>query len=139
MAKELRKTTTSIDKLYAVNQKLEVSEQSLKGSNTQLEIEIAKHKKTEGVLRESEKMNHSLLEGSPVCSKIIDLDSKLRYMSAAGQKRLKIPDINALYGQSYPPEFYPESTRGPLISHLKQALAGKTSPTTSIPGNVKSL
>ena len=127
MAKELRKTTTSVDILNAVNHKLEVSEQQLKGSNQQLEIEIAKHEKTEEVLRESENMNHSLLEGSPVCSEIIDLNSKLRYMSAAGQKRLKIRDINALYGQTYPPEFYPESIRGPLISNLKQALAGKTS------------
>ena len=35
--------------------------------------------------------NRALLEGSPVCNKIIDLDSRLVYMSNAGVKMLKIP------------------------------------------------
>ncbi len=89
--------------------------------------DITERKKAEEALRESEMMNRSLLEGSPVCNKIIDLDFKLRYMSAAGLKQLKIPDIKPYYGQTYPPEFYPESMRAPLIKNLKQAMAGKIS------------
>jgi len=72
-------------------------------------------------------MNRSLLEGSPVCNKIIDLDCKLRYMSAAGLRQLKIPDIKPYYGQTYPPDFYPESMRAPLVKGLKLAMAGKIS------------
>ena len=39
-----------------------------------------------------------MLEDSPVCNKIIDLESRLLYMSNAGVKTLKIPDIEAYYG-----------------------------------------
>ncbi len=89
--------------------------------------DITERKRAEEALRESEMMNRSLLEGSPVCNKIIDLDFKLQYMSAAGLKQLKIPDIKPYYGQTYPPKFYPEPMRAPLIKNLKLAMAGKIS------------
>ena len=88
--------------------------------------DITERKRAEEALRESETMNRSLLDGSPVCNKIIDLDSKLRYMSAAGVKQLKIPDVEPYYGQTYPPEFCPESMRAPLVKNLNLAKAGKT-------------
>jgi PAS domain S-box-containing protein len=101
--------------------------------------DITERKKAEEALRESETMNRSLLEGSPVCNKIIDLDFKLRYMSAAGLKQLKIPDIKPYYGQTYPPKFYPESMRAPLIKNLKLAMAGEITtveaPVHDIEGN----
>ncbi|MHC4221421.1 MAG: PAS domain-containing sensor histidine kinase, partial [Planctomycetota bacterium] len=90
-------------------------------------FDITDHKEAEQALLESEIMNRSLLEGSPVCNKVIDMDFKLQYMSSAGQRHLKIPDIKPYYGQTYPPEFYPESMRAPLIKHLKVAMAGDIS------------
>ena len=89
--------------------------------------EVTARKRAVEALRESEMMTRSLLEGSPVCNKIIDLDFKLRYMSAAGVKQLKIPDIKPYYGQTYPPPFYPESMRAPLIKNLRLAMAGQVS------------
>ena len=89
--------------------------------------DITEREQTTRALRESEMMNRSLLEGSPVCTKIIDLDSKLQYMSAAGLKQLKIPDITPYLGQPYPPEFYPESTRASLAKGLELAKAGEIS------------
>jgi len=89
--------------------------------------DITQREITAESLRESEATNRSLLEGSPVCNKIIDLDFKLRYMSSAGVRDLKIPDIQPYYGQTYPPEFYPESMRTPLVEALKLAMAGLTS------------
>ncbi|MEE8460036.1 MAG: PAS domain-containing protein [Phycisphaerales bacterium] len=83
-------------------------------------------KRAEAELRESETRSRALLEGSPVCNKIIDLDSRLQYMSAAGHKKLKIADITTLYGCPYPPEFYPEPMRAPLVEHLERAKAGET-------------
>ena len=81
----------------------------------------------EAQLRESEMTNRALLEGSPVCNKIIDLDSRLVYMSAAGVKMLKIPDVRTHYGSVYPPDFYDEPLRAPLTEHLERAKAGETS------------
>lgn len=88
--------------------------------------DVTEQKKAEKALRESELLNRSLLEGSPVCTKIIDLDSKLQYMSSAGVNDLKVPNIKPYYGQTYPPEFYSESMRAPLVGGVKGAMAGKT-------------
>jgi PAS domain S-box-containing protein len=99
---------------------VEVRVSLLKDGNVQaIATNITERRRAEQALLKSEMMNRSLLEGSPVCNKIIDLDFKLRYMSAAGLKQLKIPDIKLYYGQTYPPEFYPESMRAPLIKSLK--------------------
>jgi PAS domain S-box-containing protein len=90
-------------------------------------LNITERKQAEEALRDSEMKSRALLEGSPVCNKIIDLDSRLLYMSAAGIKCLKIPDIKPYYGTVYPLQFYPESAQGPLIEHLERAKAGETS------------
>ena len=95
--------------------------------------DLTELKRTEKELRESKNKILALLEGSPVSNKIIDLDSRLRYMSAAGLKHLKITDIEPYYGEIYPPQFYPESMRAPLIEHLERAKKGEI---TSIEGPV---
>ena len=105
-----------------------------------IQTDITERKRTEEQLRDSEIRNRALLDGSPVCNKIIDLDSRLRYMSAAGVKDLKIPDIEPYYGSVYPPEFFPEPTKAMLTKHLDLAKAGETSsvesPAHDIEGNV---
>lgn len=83
------------------------------------------HARTTGLLRESEMTSRALLEGSPVCNKIIDMDSRLVYMSAAGIEMLKIEDINQSYGTVYPPNFYADDMRAPLVRHLERAQAGE--------------
>lgn len=98
------------------------------------------HARTTGSLRESEMTSRALLEGSPVCNKIIDMDSRLVYMSAAGIEMLKIPDIEARYGRTYPPDFYGEEMRAPLVEHLERAQAGEKTdvecPLTSTDGRL---
>lgn len=61
------------------------------------------------------------LENSPVCTKIIDLDFRLRYVSPAGVSLLKIDDINEYYGKPYPFSFYPDSFRTPMLELMQQA------------------
>ena len=92
-----------------------------------LEANVATHERTEELLRDSEMRNRGLLEGSPVCNKIIDMDSRLVYMSHAGGEMLKIPDVGAHYGTIYPPEFYEAEIRAPLTDYLDRAKAGETS------------
>jgi len=89
-------------------------------------VEITERKRAEDALRDSEVRIRTLLESLPVCTKIIDMDSRLQYMSSAGVNRLKIADIRSSYGRTYPPEFFPESMRPPLIEHLERAKAGET-------------
>jgi len=99
MTENLKKTTTSISNL---NQ------------------EIAERKKVEEELKAAEKKNRTWLENSPVCTKIVDLDFNLQYMSAAGVRDLKINDITQFYGKPYPFDFYPESFRNTMIKNLKK-------------------
>jgi PAS domain S-box-containing protein len=104
--------------------------QRTKDATIQLRLvvaDITEQKKTERLLGDSREKLLALLDSSPICNKVIDLESRLQFMSAAGVEQLKISDIEPFYGQPYPPEFYPESMRAPLTEHLDRAKAGKTS------------
>jgi len=94
-----------------------------KGENEVLAIirEITKRKFVEDALRESEQKSLAWLENSPVCTKIVDLDFNLQYMSASGIRDLKIDDITKLYGKPYPLDFYPDSFKIPMVNNLKKS------------------
>jgi len=69
----------------------------------------------------SEKKSRAYLEHSPACTKIVDLDFNLQYMSDAGVKGLKIEDITELYGKPYPFDFFDKSFRSIMFENLKKA------------------
>lgn len=60
------------------------------------------------------------IENSPVCTKIIDEDFNLRYMSTAGIVGLKIDHVEDYYGKPYPFEFFPEWSKASMIENLKK-------------------
>lgn len=94
-------------------------EQLLK-ENDQLKAKVAK-------LEKSDERNRIWLENSPVCTKIIDLDFNLQFMSASGVRGLKIDDITKYYGKPYPLDFFPDSFKIPITSNLKKVKeTGKT-------------
>ncbi len=93
------------------------------GSDT----DITERKRAEEKLRASEARSRTLLQGSPVCIKIIDLDSRLQYMSAAGREQLKIADIEPFYGCKFPPDLYLEPWRKLANEHLERAKLGEVS------------
>jgi len=80
-------------------------------------------KKTEYELIENEKKSRIWLENSPVCTKIVDLDFNLQYMSQSGIRELKIDDISKYYGKPYPFNFYPDSFKIPMTKNLLEAKA----------------
>ena len=79
-----------------------------------------KRMNVEGKLNISERKSRTWLECSPVCTKIVDLDFNLQYMSAAGIEGLKIDDITQFYGKPYPFDFFPESFRNVMTNSLKK-------------------
>ncbi len=74
-------------------------------------------------LRASETASRAWLEHSPVCTKIVDPDFNLQYMSAAGVNSLNIEDVEEFYGKPYPFSFYPESFKQEMAGNLKRASA----------------
>ena len=83
---------------------------SIRQQNRRLEIQVADR------TRELK----AWLEHSPVCTKVIDLDFNLQYMSSACIKGLQIEDVMPYYGKPYPFEFYPESYKTATIENLKK-------------------
>jgi len=63
------------------------------------------------------------LECSPVCTKIVDLDFNLQYMSSAGIVGLGIDDVNEYYGKPYPFDFFPEDFKKNMLKNLKKVKA----------------
>ncbi|MDR4518690.1 MAG: ATP-binding protein [Nitrosomonas sp.] len=60
----------------------------------------------------------TLLENSPVCTIIVDLNFNLQYMSASGAKDLRIDDVTAYYGKPYPLSFFPDSFKTTMTANL---------------------
>lgn len=88
--------------------------------NAELDALLIVKKQEVETLKYREKRNLAWLESSPVCTKIVDLDFNLQYMSNAGIHGLGISDITPLYGKPYPFDFYPESFRSTMIKNLRR-------------------
>ena len=89
-------------------------------SRDELDKEINNHKKTTQALVESEKKHRAWLDNSPICTKVLDLDFNLLFMSTAGIKALKIDDVTKLYGTPYPFDFFPEAFKDSMTKNLEK-------------------
>ena len=85
-------------------------------TKTQLLEEI--HQLREKLAEKSVKKFRAWINSSPVCTKIVDLDFNLQYMSDSGVKDLLIDDISHYYGKPYPISFYPDSFKVPMTKNL---------------------
>jgi PAS domain S-box-containing protein len=83
--------------------------------------DITERKIAEEKLKELEQQSRTWLENSPICTKIVDLDFNLQYMSSAGVKGLNIDDIAPYYGKPYPFHFYPESFKNKMTENMNKA------------------
>ncbi len=123
-----------------LEKKVEERTSTIVKSNFELQREIVERKQIEMRLVESERQRKAWLEHSPACTKIVDLDFNLQYMSNAGIEGLKIEDIEPYYGKPYPFEFYPDSFKIPMRKNLTKAKeTGETitqeAPVVDIEGN----
>lgn len=83
-------------------------------------LDITQAKNTEKDLRISQRNSSAWIENSPVCTKIIDLDYNLRFMSKSGAIMLNIKDAAELYGKPYPFDFFPESSNRIMKNTLQK-------------------
>jgi len=63
------------------------------------------------LLVDSKRNARTWLDCSPVCTKIVDLDFNLQYMSKSGVDALCIEDITTYYDKPYPLQIYPQPYR----------------------------
>jgi len=95
---------------------------SINNMQEKLVEDIDERKQVEKALTESERKNRAWLEKSIVCTKILDLDFNLQYMSSAGVEALNVEDITLHYGKPYPFDFYPELFKTTMTESLKRAI-----------------
>ncbi len=84
-------------------------------------LDITKRKQAEEKLRDAERKSRAWLQNSPICTKVLDPDLILRFMSVAGMEALGIDDATPFYGKPYPFDFYPESFRSQMTRNLEKA------------------
>jgi PAS domain S-box-containing protein len=84
-------------------------------------VDITDRRRAEKMLRNVERRNQALLDHSPVCHKIVDLDFNLQYMSANGFKMLKLSADADVYGKPYPFAFFPEAFRNEMTANMNRA------------------
>ena len=82
--------------------------------------DITDRKQAEERIRYIERRNQALLDYSPVCHKIVDLDFNLQYMSANSFKMLKLEPDADVYGKPYPFYFFPESFKNEMKTNMKK-------------------
>ena len=84
-----------------------------------MEEELDRVVEANRLLRESDRQSRAWLEHSPVCTKVLDLDFNLKYMSTAGVCALQLEDAEHYYCKPYPPEFFPEGFRESMLDRLQ--------------------
>ena len=87
-------------------------------ANEQLLLKIEQLEAQVSELQKSKRESQNWLENSPVCTKIIDLDFNLQYMSRAGIDALKIDDISQYYNKPYPIHFFDNDVKEKIRSSL---------------------
>ncbi|WP_026374797.1 response regulator [Aestuariibacter salexigens] len=85
-------------------------------------LDITERHNAEIAIRELERRNNAMLDYSPVCHKIVDLDLTLRYMNANGFNMLSLPISDDWYGKPYPFEFFPDDAKRLMEDKLREVV-----------------
>ncbi len=109
MATNSERTLASAEKLTKLNEKLKA--------------EITERERIEEELRLSDEFKKRVVQSSPDCIKVLDLDARLLWMSEGGQKLMEVCDLNPLLHAEWI-EFWKDEHREAAISAVKAAKAG---------------
>jgi PAS domain S-box-containing protein len=80
--------------------------------------------RTEAALRRSQEFLNSIVESSPDCIKVLDLDGRILSMSTGGQRLLELSDLSTVLGAPWV-EFWSEPQRVAARQALVSAAAGE--------------
>lgn len=83
-------------------------------------INITPVKKAQREINKHQKEFQTWIQNTPICTKKIDLDFNLQFMSEAGIRELKVSDVNKFYGAPYPFYFFPEEFQEAMLKTMKQ-------------------
>jgi PAS domain S-box-containing protein len=81
--------------------------------------------KSSAELRASDEFNHSLMESSADCVKVLDLEGRLLMMNGPGMCLMEIDDLAPFFGREWP-SFWPEESRTALAEAVRRARNGET-------------
>lgn len=109
-------------------------------SQTMLEQELRERKILEKKIIDDERKTKTLLQESPICTKIVDTDFNLQFMSDAGFGMLGLDKSDRVYGKPYPFSFFPDDFRKQMLEQLEEAKTSKetvytTGRTTTVKGD----
>lgn len=90
-----------------------------------INFDITESKQAEAELRASEEFNRTVIENSPDCVKVLDLEGRLLMMSEHGRCLMEIDDFTPLRGQQWW-MLWPEETRARVRDAFEQARCGGT-------------
>ncbi len=88
-------------------------------------LDVTDRKQAEEALRAAERRNQSLLDHSPACHKIVDLDFNLQYMSRNGYRMLKLDENADIYEKPYPFGFFPAVVQTQMKDGLERVKAAR--------------
>lgn len=85
--------------------------------------DIDDHKRAEAALRESERFSRSILENSPNCIRVLDLDGRVLYANATAYRLLELDDDEPVLGELWV-DLVPEACRADAKQALDAARSG---------------
>ena len=88
-------------------------------------IDVSDRNRAERAQRESEEFNRTIIESSPDCVKVLDLDGRLLMINESGRRLLEIDEVTPLYGQDWR-VVWPRIATREGGDTLAQAKAGRT-------------
>lgn len=89
--------------------------------------DIHDRKTTYTALQESEAFSRSVLDSSPDCVKVVDMEGRLQFMNGPGIKLMEISDYDRLHGKRWD-DLWPEESRDRVRQALNTARSGGISP-----------
>ncbi|MBW4625577.1 MAG: PAS domain-containing protein [Brasilonema octagenarum HA4186-MV1] len=86
-------------------------------------VDFTERKQAQASLRESEELNHQILESSYDCIKVLDLDGKILYINSGGQRLLNICDMGCYLNSDWI-QFWQGEDRQAAQAAIRAALSG---------------